>query len=560
MESRFQLVGLALVTALALGQTADQAVIRVGTRLVQFNVIVRDRKGPVEGLKKTDFKIFDRGVERPVALFQVNRRADDDAKFAEVPKPPPGMTSNAQADAANTTVVLFDGLNTALTDQIYAKHQVVKFLKQVKPTDRVGIYVLGSTLRVLHEFTTDTASLMKAVDRFQGDAAGGTGTGASLPDADASTAQGRSTQDFIDRFKEFNKKLDDTVVRNRVLTTVDALKSIARHLERIAGRKNLVWVSSNFPVSMNTVEDFRSPDLSGRDASNFTPEIEQASRALMRANVAVYPVDARGLMTVGGFSASGGTSGRTWDDALHRADLPAVPLGYLEQSSMDVIADRTGGKAFYNTNDIMGSIRRALEDSDLTYTVGFYLPQADMDTRFHEVKIAVDRKGVEVRARKGYLADSDFSAWAADENRRASIMREVWNAPLDATGLTVAFQQGRADAARGVGLTVFVDPRQFVFEFKNGELVDTAEAAVVQQAADGRVLQVDAERYGLHFARERYRRVLGGSFEFHKVIEAKPDAVFVRVVVFDYGSGLVGSSRSTLGWVRAQPPPAPGKN
>ena len=543
-----------------LAQPVDQPILRVGTRLVQFNVIVRDRKGPVDGLTRKNFRIFDRGVERSVALFQANSRSGDNAKFAEALKLPPSMTSNAQADAANITVVLFDGLNTALQDQIYAKRQVLKFLSQVKPNDRVGIYVLGSSVKVLHEFTSDTASLMAAVRQFRGDssgAGGGTGLGSGMP-SDAGPGQGEAAKEFNNRFKEFNKKLDDMVIRNRVLITVEALRSIARHLERMAGRKNLVWVSSSFPISLDFFAEKIESDRTTRDHPNFSGEMEQAARALMKANVAVYPVDARGLMIDARYSATEGTGADDGWGFLEKFNAPAVPLGYLEQTTMTAIAERTGGKAYYNTNDIMGSIRRALDDSDLTYTIGFYLPQADMDERFHEVKIAVDRKGVEVRTRKGYLADKELDGAAGDSAARRRVMREVLNAPLDATGLTVAIRLDRADAIRpgAVAVSAFVDPRLLAFHQQKDEFVDTLETAIVQQAADGRILDVVSERLVLRSKAERFRQLMAGSVDFRKVVDLKADAAFLRLVVFDDGSGLVGSARATLGWVRSEPPQA----
>lgn len=172
MESRLQLATLALVTAVAIGETPDQNVIRAGTRLVQINVIVHDKKGPVTDLKKEDFTLLDKGKPRTIAIFHMDTRLSDEEKFRNATKFSPNAFSNSQGDAANTSIVLFDGLNTKIADQIYAKQQIVKFLSQLKADDRVGIYILGRTVRVLHEFATDTASLLATMRRFNGDLSG----------------------------------------------------------------------------------------------------------------------------------------------------------------------------------------------------------------------------------------------------------------------------------------------------------------------------------------------------------------------------------------------------
>lgn len=135
MESRLQLATLALVTAVAIGETPDQNVIRAGTRLVQINVIVHDKKGPVTDLKKEDFTLLDKGKPRTIAIFHMDTRLSDEEKFRNATKFSPNAFSNSQGDAANTSIVLFDGLNTKIADQIYAKQQIVKFLSQLKADD-----------------------------------------------------------------------------------------------------------------------------------------------------------------------------------------------------------------------------------------------------------------------------------------------------------------------------------------------------------------------------------------------------------------------------------------
>ena len=540
MRSR---IGLTLVTALAVGQTPNQPVIRVGTRLVQVNVIVHDRNGAVAGLKKEDFTIFDKGKPRDIAVFHMDARLSDEEKFRKAAKFPPNVFSNSQADAANTSIVLFDGLNTRIADQLYAKQQIIKFLGQLKPDDRVGIYTLGRTVRVLHEFTSDTESLLAVIRRFKGDLSG---------QVDASSVDLANTgTEALDKFlNDSNQRIADAVIRNRVLTTVDAMKAIARHVEHMAGRKNLVWVSGAFPISIGFDEPMKIDDT--RDRVMFTEEIEEAARALMKANVAVYPVDARGLMLDPAFSADSPSvpmrNGRV-------AALPKPPIGFEDHSTMEMIASRTGGKAFYNTNDIMGSVRHAIDDSEVTYTLGFYLSQDEMDSKFHELKVKVDRKGVDVRTRKGFLAYKDEAIAAVPQKKRDDLVREAIHAPLDATGVNMAFRFDRADQVKAGSIQVaaFVDPKPFVFEQKDGKYVDVVDVIIVQQSADGRVLDTLSQTVNLNFTPERYKQVMTRAIEFKRIIDPKPGATFLRMVVLDHGSGEVGSLQGQLGWILSQP-------
>ena len=126
------------------------------------------------------------------------------------------------------------------------------------------------------------------------------------------------------------------------------MKAIARHVEHMGGRKNLVWVSGAFPISIG-FDEMKLGDT--RDRALYTDEIESASRALMKAGVAVYPVDARGLMVDPAFSAE------NKGPSMRSARMPATPkppLNFEEHSTMEMLADRTGGKAFYKPTTSWG--------------------------------------------------------------------------------------------------------------------------------------------------------------------------------------------------------------
>ena len=221
---------------------------------------------------------------------------------------------------------------------------------------------------------------------------------------------------------------------------------------------------------------------------------------------------------------------------------------------MEMIAGRTGGKAFYNTNDIMGSVRRAVDDSEVSYTLGFYLSQDDIDSKFHELKVKVNRKGVDVRARKGFLAFKDQEALS--QLKRDQIVKEAVNAPLDATGLTMAFRFDRADQVKpgSIQVAAFIDPKHLVFDQKDGKYTDQMEVVIVQQGADGRVLDSLNQTVTMTFTPERYKDVITRALEVKKIIDPKTGATFLRLVVLDHGSGQVGSLRGQLGWILSQPP------
>src|SRR5580693_9075565 len=166
------LLGLAsLLTAQNQAPTPATPVIKMTTRQVQVNVVVRDKKGhPVEDLKREDFVLLDQGKPQEIRYFSVEK--------SESPEPPPalppGVFSNRMVAAGpghaaalpnSLTVILLDGLNTRYADRNQARTGVVKFVAALKPGDRVAVYTLANQLRVLHDFTTDIAVLKSSLER-----------------------------------------------------------------------------------------------------------------------------------------------------------------------------------------------------------------------------------------------------------------------------------------------------------------------------------------------------------------------------------------------------------
>src|SRR5438093_6856943 len=152
--------------------------------------------------------------------------------------------------------------------------------------------------------------------------------------------------------------------------------------------------------------------LSGTSRDGRDSQLEHATRLLAAASIAVYPVDIRGLKA---------------------PDPPRGRRGFAPSPPPDVmirLADQTGGRAFYFNNDLEGSIRTAISDAQVSYTLGFYPSENGYDGKFHNLDVKVARKDVEVRHRTGYFAVKDQ---APDEKERREIMSELISSPLDAS-------------------------------------------------------------------------------------------------------------------------------
>jgi VWFA-related protein len=513
-------------------QPANQPTIRVTTRLVQISVLVHDKNGPVTDLKKEDFSLFDHGKEQKVAVFSVD---SIDAPPKGWPPVPPNLFSNRMRRAdtpTSITVILFDGLNTTIQDQSYARRQILKFLDQIRPNDRVALYLLGGDLRILHDFTNDPDHLAKALAKYHGRISG------ELDAADPAPRDPTGSDDLDQFLQNADQAMSDFYNVNRATLTLNAMEAIAHHLASLPGRKNLVWVSGGFPFTLGMEPGDFAADNPSREHRIFNEETDRVARAVNDANIAIYPVDARGLMTDPSMSASVRGPAVSAPNSK-RPTIPRMSFHPPNLDTMQILAERSGGRAYFNTNDLTGAVRNAVNDSRVTYTLGFYPASDDWDGKFHEIKVKVDRGGVDVRYRKGFVAYNERAPTAKQ------LKDEVHNAvasPLDATGIAI---NARVDADQPkpgtLRITTQVDALNLALEPRNDRWVGAIDVLFAQYAADGKLLDVLSQSVEMNLGKERYDDVQKRGLLYSKDIEPKPDADHLRIVVMDRTSGNIGS-------------------
>jgi hypothetical protein len=268
-----------------------------------------------------------------------------------------------------------------------------------------------------------------------------------------------------------------------------------------------------------------------------------ALRALTRANVAVYSIDARGLLP-GVLDASylpaernpslrfsGGVGFR----AQVAADAVAEARRITEnQGPMLELASRTGGRAFINTNDVLGAIQSAVTDASATYTLGFHPRAQRLDGSFHKLRVKiVNRSDTTVRHRSGYWDAPE----AIDANRE--LQEATWS-PLDATAVGLTAVSGLT-ASGDVDLRVSVDIATLSLERSGARWKGRVRVVVVQSNDDREQVNFSDETLGLELKADTYERMLREGFAYHRVIRLSPRATRLRIVVMDQNSGQIGS-------------------
>lgn len=499
---------------------AEPPIARATSNLVWVNVVAEDAAGhPVADLTRDDFTLFDKGTPQRVAFFSVESRSS--GADPSVQPLPANVFSNKveRAPGGGVTAILFDGLNTQRIDQDYAREQIGRFLDSVPPGNQVALFALGRGLNVLQDFTTDAQLLRGALRAYK------SGPTPEVESEGAGVDSGAVQLGvWLD---QLGTGLMDHYAADRAMRTTRALTAISRHLEGIAGRKNLIWVSGSFPMWITRDVVLHNGSTS-RTSRSFAAELDRAIRALGAANVAVYPVDARGLLAPAEYDSSGG----------EKLASGAIQSGSGNFHTMDVLAARTGGKAFYNNNDIGRAFRQALQDSRVTYQLAFQPSHNKWNGEFRKLKVSVHRPGIRLRYRGGYYAQPEESVSPA--YREEVLSAAKWDPPsatrIPLTVRVVSARTGLWD------LELSVDPRAILLHADGDMWTGALDIWTVQLGINDLELKTSTQVGQLRLPDALLERALKtGGLPFQQRVELSPAALLLRLLVRDLHSGAIGT-------------------
>jgi VWFA-related protein len=531
------------------GAPNESPTITVTTRLVQVNVLAHNHHGdPVADLTQDDFEVKDQGKIQPISLFSVEsvKTVNGSPAAQKVQEMPRNEVSNRMDRMSNSptsaTVILYDIANTKIHDQMYARQQMIKFLRQVQPEDRIALYELTQRgFKVIHDFTNNAGSLVAALAAIK--------PGYQYQVESTNPAPSNTGNDDLDNFlDESNIATANFFQRNLIINTCLSLKILADHLAGIPGRKNVVWVSGGFPISIGfgDPQDTYEPSgpsagvshagSMGIDAELFSDYIREASEAMNTANVAVYPVDARGLLTPPLMDASRNVKFNS------RNPQQMTAMNRVDQRNMDTmryIADLTGGKAFTDTNDINGAIRKAIDDSQVTYLLGYYVSDDHWDNKFHHIKVTCKRSGVSIRTKKGYFAQEQAPPNASEVQR--TLHDAVWS-PLDSTTIGIVARITPSPSVPNASRILFrVNPSELRFSQAGGRYKDSIDVLFVQQTRSGKPLVNEKQTMDLAILPQNYQKLLQTGLVPGKDLTIDPGTEAIRIIVLDHNNGATGS-------------------
>jgi VWFA-related protein len=410
--------------------------------VVSVDVVVRDGSGAVvRGLTAADFEVTEDGKPQAVSSFTfeeisdapkgattVDLLAGAEARVTDsAARPQPGAAAEAAASTPMSSqdlagrrliVLLFDISSMQPEDVQRAVDSAVKYVNEtMSPADMVAVATVSSMLDVLTDFTADRTTVANALARL-----GYTeGTATAPPAADTVATDEQTAADE-------STASDDSLAMDMFNNDVRlrALKALAETLAPLEQKKSILYFSAGM-------------ERSGDDNQ---VELRSAINAAVRAHVAIYPVDTRGLQAVVPGGDARQASGR--GSALFSGRGVSQQFSRLSasQDTLASLAADTGGKAFMDSNDFGDAFARVQRDMSAYYLLGYNSANTAKDGRFRRIRVRLKKQvpGARIEARGGYYADRDFAHTAGGD--RETQLQEMLFSAVSATDLPVLVNAG----------------------------------------------------------------------------------------------------------------------
>jgi len=564
-------------------QQEPPVVLKVTTRLVTVDVVARDRHGSaVSDLTAGDFQISEqvgsRRGQQQIATFRLLDRAMAKAPDSEraALQLPAGVYTNlvtTKSLSAPPTILLVDGLNTDATTQLQVRQKMVRLLASAPSDVPMAVFLLGRQLRLLQSFTTDAKLLRAAAERaltleatnLQGkDPRDDTSSHSSLleqmagaegqsdipggppgPQSGSQGSAGGNSDALLAmralQLQRFEREQYAESMDIRVKLTLDALRVIARHVSGYPGRKNLIWLSSAFPLAITPDANLTMvAKFSG--IRNYSDDMTAVASALTDAQIAVYPVDPRGMETQALFDPESRGKPNPFSEGatLNRESN----VRFSNQESMRNLAEQTGGKVCLNNNDLSECVKRAIDDSSSYYELTYYPTDRNWHGEFRRISVKTTRPGVQLSFREGYFArESDATISAKDaKDTDTHLSQAACNDFLTATSILVEASALPPDQPGQTKYFLVIDPNALSFgPPEDGVRNVHIELATCMFNARGLPLQYNRQSIGQKFTETEYQSIRTHGISHTISFVPKAETARVRLLVCDPRTGMIGS-------------------
>src|ERR1700691_6256263 len=525
------LVMLSLLCPALPAQEQTDYVFHAESDLVLVNVTVRDRNGKfVEGLKPSNFTILEDNKPQKIVSFDVENVDSMPAVDVAQAKPLAGAATEQTSAPVSPTdlasqfkdrrlIVLFFDLSAMEPDEIdHAVTSAEHYLDaQMLPADLVSIISLGSSLLVNQDFTTDRALLKKQLQPV------GEGSGNGYEEDTTGSTEG--TPDTGQAFTA-----DDT--EYNIFNTdrrLEALRSVAEKLSHLDQKKSLIYFSSGM-------------DRTGIENES---ELRAATNAAVRANLAFYTMDIRGLQALVAGGEAQNASLRGTSAYSGQSTLNALNSNFTTQETLVTLAADTGGRAFLDSNDFSKVFKGVQDDTSSYYVLGYHSTNPARDGRYRRITVSLNRPGMKIDYRRGYYAPADYQHSTREDRERQ--LEEELNSDLPATDLPLYLAAGYfriGDNKFFVPISLTVPGSQIPFTSTSNQ--DKATLDVIGMALDSNKRQVGDMRDTVKLAVNTSTEVKRKNVQYNNGFILLAGKYHLKFVVRENQSGRMGSFETDI--------------
>lgn len=410
----------------------------------------------------------------------------------------------------------------------------------------MAVVALTDRLHVLQEFTSDPKVLAVAIrnlkpqeQTLQPEDAPGSVASSGATSFSAGPGMAAAVSIAQAEVAGFQSLVTGYNLELRTVITVQAMRDLSRLLAGFPGRKNVVWLTSEFPFDLipqdrNVTDAEYLADLPGQGSQRMVGvnasgalaaesrqlhggEIMQAESQLASANIAIYPVDMRGLMTSGIDAASSGT--------------------------MEEIAAETGGKAYTNQNEIKFGIALAASDDKASYSIGYYPENKKWDGKYRTIKVKSNQPDTQVRCRKGYYAIDPGET--KDHNYGPDVAAAL---ALNAPATQVSFRaQAKPSGPNKVQVIFLVDAKTLSVDDSGGNRKMNVTLYAALYNSGGKDLTIRSTKIDRAFDAATYQQILDKGMMVPIDVDVPAGAAELRLAVLDGKTGYIGTAAGPIG-------------
>lgn len=525
----------------------DDDVVKISTTLIQLDVTVTDSKGKVvTDLKPEDFEVYENGEKQKITNLSFISSVKEITETVKNPNekilvPIPQAELKAE-QIRRTFALVVDDLSLSFESAYQVRRALKKFVdEQMRDGDLVAIIRTGAGIGALQQFTSDKRQLYAAIEKVVWNPLGRGNIGAFAPirDNEKIVNEDESEEDKKER-EDFENALDDFQSATFATGTLGALKFIVSGMKELPGRKSVILFSDGFKILQRDEQGFSE----GGSVLNFLRQLIDTAN---RASVVFYTIDARGLQTT---SITAADSVSADPERLQQILSERSAELSDTQEGLRYLAQQTGGFPIINSNDLIGGVRKILDDQSY-YLIGY---EPDSDTfdaktrRFNKIEIKVKGKDLKVRYRSGFF--NVASENAAKTTTTETPLQQIQNALVSPFAVNDISLRLNALFGNDLQQGSFVRP---LLHINAQDLKFTDEADGTKKAAfdvlavifgdNGAAIDQIAKSYTLKVKDEMYKRILKNGFVYYFTLPIKkPGAYQFRVAIRDAQAGKVGSA------------------